>query len=63
MTGSQALGEALFGEGTGQILLSNVTCVGSERVLINCTHATLAEEDFCTHADDAGVRCLSGAFL
>ena len=58
--GSQALTEANFGQGTGRIWLSNVTCLGSERVLINCT-SEFAEGTSCTHSQDAGVRCLSGS--
>jgi len=55
----EALSEAAFGEGTGRIWLSNVECTGSERELANCT-ATFNETTSCTHAQDAGVRCIQG---
>ena len=57
-TGVQALSQASFGLGTGSILLSNVACTGSERVLMNCTASSTVTG--CTHAQDAGVRCPSG---
>ena len=43
--------------GTGSILLDNVYCAGNETRLIDCSHNGLGTHD-CTHADDAGVRCL-----
>ena len=43
--------------GTGSILLDNVNCAGNEMRLIDCSHNGLGVHD-CTHADDAGVRCL-----
>ena len=54
-----ALTEASFGEGTGRIWLDNVQCTGNERTLINCT-ASSNGVNSCTHAQDAGVRCLPG---
>ncbi len=51
----------MFGEGAGVIWLDNVQCVGSERVLMNCT-ANSSGNNSCTHAQDAGVRCLTGTY-
>lgn len=48
-----------FGEGTGRIWLTDVECTGNERELRNCT-ATLNETSSCTHAQDAGLRCVPG---
>ncbi len=59
ISGAEALSRASFGEGAGRIWLDNVQCTGSERALMNCT-ASSNGVNFCTHADDAGVRCQSG---
>ena len=48
--------EAFFGEGTGRILLDDVTCNGSESQLIDCAHRPLGQHN-CQHSDDAGVVC------
>ena len=53
---AQALSEAPFGEGSGDILLDDVACTGTESGLINCTHTSPADP-ICTHRNDAGVRC------
>lgn len=55
--GAQAIGQARFGEGGGRIWLSNVTCSGTERVLMNCTTENVSS---CTHEQDAGVQCPQG---
>ena len=54
VTGSEALGQAFFGQGTGQIFLDNVVCTGDESTLISCPHIT---NHNCQHSEDAGVRC------
>lgn len=46
---------AQFGQGTGQIFLTNLRCIGNETRLVNCS--TVAGRT-CSHAEDAGVRCL-----
>ena len=43
-----------FDQGTGPIHIDNVTCIGTESVLVQCSHLTINN---CTHADDAGVKC------
>ncbi|XP_071842148.1 uncharacterized protein [Apostichopus japonicus] len=45
---------AFFGLGTGDILLDDVECLGSEGNLLECSYAS---EDNCGHAEDAGVVC------
>ena len=52
----QATTGARFGEGTGNIVLDDVQCTGSETTLFNCTHDGLNEHN-CGHAEDAGVVC------
>ena len=59
---AEALSQATFGEGIGTIWLDNVQCTGSERVLMNC-EASFTGSNPCTHAQDAGVRCLPGILV
>ncbi|KAM9188454.1 scavenger receptor cysteine-rich domain-containing protein DMBT1-like [Mergus octosetaceus] len=51
-----AVGEALFGEGTGEILLDEVQCQGNEAFLWQCSHDEWFAND-CFHQEDAGVIC------
>ena len=56
--GGQALADAHFGQGTGQIVLDNVQCTGGENQLLSCRSATILHvSSSCDHSDDAGVRC------
>ena len=48
---------AHFGQGSGDILLSNVYCSGTESNLIECSHAGIGAIGSCSHGDDAGVNC------
>lgn len=50
---------ANFGQGTGQIWLDQVDCVGDESSLYSCGHNEVAIHD-CYHREDAGVRCSQG---
>ena len=45
---------ANFGQGTGSIALVNVQCSGTETRLADCPTGS---NRFCSHRDDAGVRC------
>ena len=63
LSGVEAVMQAGFGEGYGRIWLSNVTCSGTERILMNCTSSSLRNNTDCTHEQDAGVRCLQGNTL
>ena len=47
---------AFFGAGTGQILLGNVRCTGTEARLEDCTAFTMHN---CSHREDAGVTCVA----
>ena len=47
---------ASFGQGTGQIILDDLGCSGSESSLLSCPHSGLYVEN-CGHSQDAGVVC------
>ena len=44
----------MFGNGTGNVLLANLDCRGSERNLMECQ---MRVGNRCGHEEDAGVRC------
>ncbi|XP_073669113.1 antigen WC1.1-like [Paramisgurnus dabryanus] len=52
----QALGYAYFGEGSGPITMSDVSCSGSESSLKNCKAHNMNLQH-CSHSRDAGVIC------
>ncbi|XP_039189863.1 lysyl oxidase homolog 3 isoform X1 [Crotalus tigris] len=52
----EALAGARMGQGMGQIHLSEVQCLGSEKSLWSCPHKNITQQD-CRHSEDAGVRC------
>ncbi|XP_048011996.1 deleted in malignant brain tumors 1 protein-like [Megalobrama amblycephala] len=51
-----ALGDARFGPGSGQVWMSLVMCTGSESTLKNCGSAGWGKRT-CNHSKDAGVIC------
>ena len=55
-TGSVALGGGYFGNGSGDILLDNVVCRGTESSLLECNTNPITQHN-CDHFEDAGVRC------
>ena len=50
------VGRAEFGEGSGDILLDDVSCTGTETNLGHCSNAGFGVHN-CVHLEDAGVRC------
>jgi len=56
----RAIRSAGFGQGSGSIILANVICSGDESTLANCSHLGYGITRSCSHAEDAGVRCLFG---
>ena len=50
-----------FGEGTGEVWMSSVSCTGMEERLSDCIHNGWGKTDYyCDHSDDVGVRCTDG---
>ncbi|NWI14416.1 C163A protein, partial [Crypturellus soui] len=49
-------GGAIFGEGTGPVLLDELACTGDEASLAQCPHQGLGIHD-CSHKEDAGIVC------
>ena len=51
-----ARSNAYYGQGSGQIWLNNVTCLGNESTIEDCSHDGWGVHD-CSHSKDAGVKC------
>ena len=47
---------AHFGQGSGQILVDNLQCTGTEASLLECSHSGINIHD-CGHSKDASVTC------
>ena len=45
-------------KGTGDILLDDLACTGTETSLFNCSHIGVGTHN-CAHSEDAGVICAS----
>ena len=53
-----AMTQAQFGSGTGPVWLRQVGCFGNESRLSYCTHTGAGNTMGCSHAQDAGVKCI-----
>ena len=52
----RAYGSAQYGQGTGSIWLSRLSCFGNESSLFECGQLSVATKN-CTHSNDAAVNC------
>ncbi|PIK45770.1 putative deleted in malignant brain tumors 1 protein-like [Apostichopus japonicus] len=53
----EAVSSASYGEGTGQIWLDDVQCIGSEEHILDCQNSGVGVHN-CGHHEDAGVKCI-----
>ena len=51
---------AFFGRGSGPIWLDNIACIGNESTIASCGHLGFNITRYCSHYEDAGVRCYGG---
>ena len=55
--------DAMFGRGTGDIVLDDVQCTGNENQILGCRSSPILTRDYhlhsrdCHHDNDAGVIC------
>ena len=58
---SVAFSNAYFGQYNGSMLLTGLTCTGSETSLLSCSHSnSVIGSTGCLHSNDAGVKCSHG---
>ena len=50
---------AFYGQGSGQIWLDELHCIGSEESIRNCAHSGWGIHN-CAHEEDASVKCTTG---
>ena len=52
---------AFYGQGSGQIWLDNVNCVGTEGNISSCSHNGWGSHN-CGHGEDASIKCTAGMY-
>jgi len=52
----------LFGEGTSEILLDDVSCNGDETSLLDCEHGGWGDHN-CQHSEDVSLVCVDNMHL
>ena len=58
-TAVAAIHGAFYGQGSGQIWIDDVNCVGTESTIANCSHNGWGSHN-CEHKEDAGINCTVG---
>ena len=58
-----AIGGAFYGQGTGEIWLDDVYCIGTESTIADCSHKGWGSHNNCDHRKDASVRCNAGTYV
>ena len=53
---TSAVSRAYYGQGSGRIWITSVSCRGNELGIERCPHSGWGVHS-CTHSEDAGVRC------
>ena len=61
-TAIDAMHNAFYGQGTGRYGITYVKCIGTEGTIRNCSQYRWGYY-YCSHSNDAGVRCSSGNFI
>ena len=56
-----AIHGGFYGNGSGNIWLYEVNCIGTELTIRNCSYGRLGIHS-CGHMKDVGVQCTSGIF-
>ena len=51
-----ASGSAAYGQGSGEIWLNELNCIGTESNIGHCSHTGWGSHD-CDHSEDAGIVC------
>ena len=54
--GAIAHTNAVYGEGTGIVLLDGIRCTGLEAEIFDCVQASIGTTS-CSHQNDAGLAC------
>ena len=54
-----AVATEFYEQGSGQVLLNDVNCNGTELTIENCLHSGWGSDN-CDHEEDAGVECTIG---
>ena len=53
---------ASYGQGSGQIWLDNVNCVGTEEIIRNCSHSGWGSHN-CSHEEYVSISCTPGMYV